>query len=69
MDIIVDIGKKGKKTLDTELKIYYNIKGMRSWRNWHTRKTKDLVSITLVGVQVPPTAPKKLTRFSTKAVA
>ena len=53
----MDIGKKGKKTLDTELKIYYNIKDVRSWRNWHTRKTKDLVSITLVRVQVPPTAP------------
>ena len=29
---------------------------MQSWRNWHTRKTKDLVWIFWVRVQVPSTA-------------
>ena len=31
---------------------------MRSWRNWQTRKTKDLVS-NIVRVQVPASAPNK----------
>ena len=32
---------------------------MRSWRNWQTHKTKDLVAFKAVEVQVLLTAPKE----------
>ena len=35
----------------------YHHRAMSEWRNWQTRKTKDLVSVKDVGVQVPPPTP------------
>ena len=42
--------------LDTAMLLYYNmLRSKRLWRNWHTRKTKDLVGKPLQ-VQVLSTA-------------
>ena len=40
---------------------------MRSWRNWQTRKTKDLVGNSMQ-VQFLSTAPRKGDNFDTKSI-
>ena len=39
--------------------LWRTIYGMRKCRNWQTSKTKDLVAIAVVWVQVPSSAVKK----------
>lgn len=56
------MSKKFKKTIDIIPGLWYYIQvvrkqmAMRKCRNWQTSKTKDLVTIAVVWVQVPSSA-------------